>query len=1195
MPRLLSAAALVVAAAASAPASSLAANDRILVPVSGDGGASANIVGSSPDGSRVYFATGDSLTPDDTDGGAGDVYERRGASLRLMSGPGAGAGDGADGANIVIRGFTPDGGLVYETDSSMTSTDVEVFPANDLFLSTPTGVRLVSRRTRSGFDGPPFPELQQFVRVSADGSTIVFSTDERLLQADSDNAIDTYVDRNGTLTMAATTGADNTPTAVSADGSVVAFTTAGQLTAGDSDAENDVYLYETGAPTLATPGTAGEFFFDALSLDGQHVIFESPEALVAADTDGGEQDVYEFTAGSVRLASTGPTDPHGPVTSGFQDVSADGDRIAFTTVASLVAGDSDASAEDIYLRDDGATTVLGSTGPNPRGRDSFFFFGDLSADGDLYWSFGEDLVDEDTDGFWKDSYRRTDTGTTLLSVSENEQTANASYAGHARTGGRTFFSTAGKFTTDDEDIHEDLYERTSGGDTVLISKGDEPCTLIPASVLCAPVWKGNNADGTRAWMETDEPLRTALDHDDTTDVYESRVTDPPVVVAPAGALSLGEEDSATAALTGITVTDPYDDVFGATVQVVDGAGKDVLDLPSPPDGITVGVEDDGATLRLSGRAPAATYATALAGVTYRNTDDNPAATRDIEVVVQGTGESLTADRAVTVTPVNDLPVLARATSTAAGYTEGAAPAVVADALTLTDPDDATATGATVTVSAGYVAGADILEPGPLPPGVTAMRTGATLRLTGSATLAEYRDALRAVTFRVAGDDPSAVARTVTFAADDATGAGAAEPVTVNVVPVNDPPTIAVDGADLTVAPGTASTVDPGLSLDDVDDTSLVGATVTVTSGLTAGDVLGAGDVDPAITATTGAGILTLSGRAPVAAYRAALRGVTFTAGGTPDTTRTLSLTAADDDGNGSAATRPVVVGGPLGPPTLTPLPALTRDRSPVATFTLTGGTGARCAVDAGAAVPCTSPLTLGPLTDGPHTLTVRQTRGAVTSPAATSSFVVDATAPAAPAVIGRPAARTAARTAEIAVVGEPGGAFRCAVDGAAAVPCGATVRLDGLELGTHTITIDQEDAAGNRGAGSTVSWEVVADPSATGGTGVPRGLSLVLGPEPRLRGRALPVGCTPRGTAITACTVRLTRERPDGAPVTLGRGTRTVATAVGSLAVRVLVGPTNLRRLRAAGRRPQVRLVATARTPAGDVTTIRRVRVVVPR
>jgi hypothetical protein len=81
-----------------------------------------------------------------------------------------------------------------------------------------------------------------------------------------------------------------------------------------------------------------------MSLDGQRVFFDTPDPLVARDTNG-KRDVYEYDAatGKVSLISTGRSSSD----SLFADASPSGNDVFFTTRQQLVGIDTD-QATDLY-------------------------------------------------------------------------------------------------------------------------------------------------------------------------------------------------------------------------------------------------------------------------------------------------------------------------------------------------------------------------------------------------------------------------------------------------------------------------------------------------------------------------------------------------------------------------------------------------------------------------------------------------------------------------------------------------------------------------------------------------------------------------------------------------------------------------------------------------------------------------------
>ncbi len=79
-----------------------------------------------------------------------------------------------------------------------------------------------------------------------------------------------------------------------------------------------------------------------ISADGDRVFFDTPDPLVAQDTNG-ERDVYEWENGNVFLISSGKSNDE----SNVLDSSASGGDVFFTTSSGLVPGDVD-EAYDVY-------------------------------------------------------------------------------------------------------------------------------------------------------------------------------------------------------------------------------------------------------------------------------------------------------------------------------------------------------------------------------------------------------------------------------------------------------------------------------------------------------------------------------------------------------------------------------------------------------------------------------------------------------------------------------------------------------------------------------------------------------------------------------------------------------------------------------------------------------------------------------
>jgi hypothetical protein len=144
----------------------------------------------------------------------------------------------------------------------------------------------------------------------------------------------------------------------------------------------------------------------------------------------------------------------------------------------------------------------------------------------------------------------------------------------------------------------------------------------------------------------------------------------------------------------------------------------------------------------------------------------------------------------------------------------------------------------------------------------------------------------------------------------------------------------------------------------------------------------------------------------------------------------------------------------------------------------------QCKLDAGTFSSCTSPQTYGPLGEGAHVFSVRATdslghRG----PAATYSWTIDLTPPAAPSIDSGPANSTDATTASFVFFdSEAGVTFGCQLDGGAFSTCTNSAVYSGLAAGTHTFAVHATDPAGNVGAASSYVW-TIKDTKAPGDVG----------------------------------------------------------------------------------------------------------------
>ncbi len=351
----------------------------------------------------------------------------------------------------------------------------------------------------------------------------------------------------------------------------------------------------------------------------------------------------------------------------------------------------------------------------------------------------------------------------------------------------------------------------------------------------------------------------------------------PVVTTSTGALAYQENSGEKAIDAAITVRDEDSpSLTGASVKILGYVrGQDFLGVTTPT-GITSNFDAATGTLTLTGGASPASYQAALRSITYLNSSSNPStAARTIQFSVRDTtSQSNLATRSIQVTAINSPPIVT-ASSGGLSYTENAGAVAIDSQIRLVDADSQTLTGATVKLQ-GYVAGEDSLSITPQT-GITSNFNAATgiLSLTGSASVAAYQTALRSIAYTNLSNNPKTTARTAQFTVQDGSSTSNLAVRSIQVIPVNDAPTLKTSVKQVSLARGTVL-LDAQLSLTDPDNTKLTGATVTIGNYVAGEDKLLfkeqdgiTGDFDP-IT-----GVLSFSGNAAVSSYQTVLRKVQY--------------------------------------------------------------------------------------------------------------------------------------------------------------------------------------------------------------------------------------------------------------------------------------------------------------------------------
>lgn len=485
-------------------------------PTGGNNAFDAFFAGASEDGKRIFFSTKESLVAIDTDH-ATDIY------LRDLTEPATTS-------------------LVSQADPSCVTSKCGNAELN---------VNFVLRG------------------VLADGSQVFFMTNEALSEEDEDEVADVYVRDvdAGTTTLVSRgdpscqpqdCGNGSVPVLsfedASADGSLVVFRTEEGLASGDNDGDQpDLYQWDMDEGKTALVSGEGDCpevncvpTYGGSSPDGSHVIFETRDRIDAEDTDS-SQDVYDWAGGTASRVSFGPAGGSGAkaatfpgAVSGFPGISADGSRVFFETDEQLVGADED-GANDVYERSGITTALVSRRDPScdPAGcgegelAASFRWISPDENGSAVVFGTAEPLSDADEDET-QDVYARAGGTTTLLSTGPlgGNDEENANFAGASADGAHVFFITEEPLVALDGDESSDIYDGFAGGAS-LVSTGPVGGNGNFGSGLT-----GVSEDGTLAFFATDERLAVDDKDGEERDVYQ-RSASGTLLVSTGNAVALG--------------------------------------------------------------------------------------------------------------------------------------------------------------------------------------------------------------------------------------------------------------------------------------------------------------------------------------------------------------------------------------------------------------------------------------------------------------------------------------------------------------------------------------------------------------------------------------------------------------------------------------------------------------------------------
>ncbi|MFL5780070.1 MAG: Ig-like domain-containing protein [Thermoleophilaceae bacterium] len=254
----------------------------------------------------------------------------------------------------------------------------------------------------------------------------------------------------------------------------------------------------------------------------------------------------------------------------------------------------------------------------------------------------------------------------------------------------------------------------------------------------------------------------------TRDVGVTPVNDAPVVTASGDPTSYSPGDTTGVVVDdALSLTDVDDsDLESAQVRIASGFDPGDELLFTDQSGISGAYDSDTGVLTLTGTASVLDYATALRSVAFRTTAESPAASKRVEYTANDgdAGSEATSKSIDVVQPSTDVAPVVTTSGGSTAYGSGDPAVPVDSAVTVTDEDDANLESARVRITGGLDP-TDVLSftdtdaiTGSFDP------ENGVLNLNGTAPVADYQAALRAVKFGTNSASPSS--RTIEFTVND---------------------------------------------------------------------------------------------------------------------------------------------------------------------------------------------------------------------------------------------------------------------------------------------------------------------------------------------------------------------------------------------------------------------------------------------
>jgi Tol biopolymer transport system component len=349
------------------------ATDRVSVNSQGEQANGLSVEPSADaDGRRVAFSSSASnLVPGDTND-VGDVFvhDRATGTTELVSV----ASDGTQGnAESHSPSISADGRHVAFVGFASNLVPDDTNGVRDVFVHD--RVTSSTERVSVASDGAEGDGFSYRPTISADGRYVAFvSAASNLVPGDTNGVMGIYVhDRANATTervSVASSGAQANSTSeapsISADGRHVAFWSfASNLVPGDTNGTSDVFVHDRATGTtervsVASDGTEeeGHSVTPSISADGRYVAYVSSRHDVFDDLP--DIFVHDRATGATERISVALDGTESNGSSWAPSISADGRHVAFVSGASNLVPSDTNSAFDVFVRDRGPATGVGS-------------------------------------------------------------------------------------------------------------------------------------------------------------------------------------------------------------------------------------------------------------------------------------------------------------------------------------------------------------------------------------------------------------------------------------------------------------------------------------------------------------------------------------------------------------------------------------------------------------------------------------------------------------------------------------------------------------------------------------------------------------------------------------------------------------------------------------------------------------------